>query len=108
MTEEKADAYRQRLYYAKESAKQLFKELGFEIINSDNQIFCFIASMGGIAERKIKVVVDEITDKDIELIKKIPILPSQTKEIWCRPYGSREWQKIIFNHRNQVIEPISS
>jgi hypothetical protein len=94
---------KRRTAYAKEAAKSRFKEMGYSIINSDNHIFCFIATRAGIYERKIRVIIDEIKDEDIDLIKKTKIIPSQTKEIWCHPYKSREWKTLGFDHKNNPV-----
>ena len=93
-----------RIVYAKKSAKQMCKDLGYDIINSDNEIFCFTASIAGIYERKIRIVVDRVTEEDRGLIEKIRILPNQTKEIWCRPYNSRKWETLRFDHFNNLCQ----
>ena len=85
------EAIKRRISDAKHRAKIRCMGMGYDIINSDNEIFCFIASRAGIYERKIRVVVDSISERDKQLIQDMRILQSQTKEIWCRPYGSREW-----------------
>jgi len=95
------EAVKRRIAHAKESAKQRCRELGYEIINSDNEIFCFIASRAGIYERKIRIVLDDIDRQDVELIKRIRILPNQTKEIWCRPFGKRGWKTVELDFENK-------
>lgn len=98
------EAIVKRLNHAKTVAKEKCRKLGYNIINSDNEIFCFIASIAGIYERKIRVTIDEIKERDIELIKNSQILSSQTKEIWCRIYGSRDWEIIRFDHNNNICQ----
>lgn len=98
------EAVKRRVAHAKESAKQKCRDLGYDIINSDNEIFCFIATRAGIYERKIRIVTDKIKKEDVDLIKRMKILPSQTKEIWCRPYGSRDWKTVELDHMNQPCQ----
>jgi len=95
---------RDRMADAKKSAKKKCQGLRYDIVNSDNEIFCFIASIAGIYERKIRVVVDEITENDIEIVKKFRIPSNQTKEIWCRPYGSREWEVLQYDYMNNLCQ----
>jgi len=99
-------AQKRRTAHAKECAKAMFKSMGYDVFNSDNQVYCFTASMGGIFERKVRVVVDEISEEDKDLLHRLRIQSAQTKEIWCRPYNSREWKKIIFNSKDELIESI--
>ena len=98
------DSVKDRITYAKSSAKRRCRGLKYDIINSDNEVFCFIASIAGIYERKIRIVVDEITDADIELVKKFRIPSNQTKEIWCKSYGSGEWKVLQYDHMNNLCQ----
>jgi len=98
------EAVKRRIADAKKSAKRKCRDLGYDIINSDNEIFCFTACIAGIYERKIRIVVDEVTKGDKELIEKIRILPNQTKEIWCRPYNSKRWKTLRFDHSNNLCQ----
>ena len=98
------EATKRRIANAKKSAKKKFRGLKFDIINSDNEVFCFVASKSGIYEAKIRVVVDEISEEDINLIKKTRILPNQTKGIWCRPFGSNKWKTLEFDHLNNSCQ----
>jgi len=97
------ESERRRVADAKKAAKTKFEEMKFSIINSDNHVFCFVASKAGIYETKVRVVVDEIKKEDIDIIKKAKILPNQTKEIWCRPYGSRDWETMEFDYLNNLV-----
>jgi hypothetical protein len=98
------EAIKRRVADAKERAKIKCKNMGYDIINSDNDLFCFIASRAGIYERKIKVVVDEIRKEDVERIRHTRILASQTKEIWCRKFGSRTWITIELDYLNKPCQ----
>ena len=99
-------AKQRRTAHAKEAAKGLFRSVGYDIFNSDNQVYCFTASIGGIFERKVRVVVDKISQEDKDLVEKLRIQNTQTKEIWCRPYNSREWERVILNSQNESIGPL--
>jgi len=98
------ETIKRRVADAKESAKEKYRGLKFDIINSDNEVFCFIASKAGIYEAKIRVVVDKISEEDISIVKKTRILPNQTKAILCRPYKSRKWSTLEFDHLNNSCQ----
>jgi len=74
-----------RQRYAKQKAKEYCERDGATICVSDNDIICLIANYR-THERKIKVVIDEITEWDIRQLSKIHIFPTQSREIWCRLY----------------------
>ena len=96
------EAIKRRIRYAKESAKKELKQLHHTITNSDNEIICFTATFGSFLERKIRVIVDKITDNDIELIKKYNIISNQTKEIWCKKEDGFECK--IFDKDNNLLD----
>ena len=96
---------KRRIADAKEAAKEVYRDAGYTIYNSDNEIFCFFANQRGLHECKVRVVVDEITSLDIKLVRSQRILPGQTKAIRCRKYGHREWEKIEYDHLNNLCQP---
>jgi len=99
------EAIKRRIADAKESAKEKYRGLNFNITNSDNEVFCFIAtSKAGIYEAKVRVVVDKISEEDVCIVKKMRILPNQTKAILCRPYKSRKWKTLEFDHLNNICQ----
>jgi len=97
-----------RIREAKEAAISDFREMGYDIIKSDNEIFCFIASKAAgpamLHECKVRVVVDEITDRDQSLVKKQRLLPSQTKLILCRKFGHKKFIRIEFDYLNNPCQ----
>jgi hypothetical protein len=98
------ESIKRRIGKAKQAAKQRCIDLGYEIINCDNEVFCFIAGRAGIYERKIRVVVDEIADNDVDIIKKARILSSQTKEVWCKLKGQNNWETVELDHNNIFVK----
>lgn len=98
------DAVKRRIAYAKKVAKECLEELEHTVINSDNQVICFTATFGDFLERKIRVVVDEITDDDIKLIKGLNITRYQTKEIWCKIKDQPGFERKIYNKDNKIIK----
>jgi len=98
------EAIKRRIFDAKQRAKQKFLDVGYIVYNSDNEIFCFIANKIGCHECKVRVVVDKITDQDIELVRAQRILLGQTKAIWCRKYGCSDWVKLEFDHLNNSCQ----
>lgn len=99
-------AVKRRMKYAKDIAKRKLEDIGHTVINSDNKIICFTATFGSYLERKIRIVVDNISDQDILLIKQFNILPSQTKEIWCKKEGKKDFVYMIFDKDNRIIPSV--
>jgi hypothetical protein len=97
-----------RIREAKESAIADFREMGYEIIKSDNEVFCFIASKAAgptvLHECKVRVVVDKITDHDQSLVKRQRLLPSQTKVILCREFGHKKFIRIELDYLNNPCQ----
>jgi len=98
------EAIKRLIIDAKARAKKKFNALGYDIINSDNKLFCFIASRAGIYERKIRVVVGDIQKIEIEQMLSVRILPNQTKEIWCWKIDDRKWKTIEYDHLNNSCQ----
>jgi hypothetical protein len=99
------EAIKRRILDAKDAAKRHYQEMGYAIINSDNEVFCFSAvDKAGTHERKVRVTVDLITDCDKSLVLSMRVPPNQTKEIICRSFGSREWKKIIYDYLNNPCQ----
>ena len=99
------EAVKRRCADAKKCAMEHYRSMGYRILKSDNEVICFAAvDKAGTHERKVRVTVDEITDNDIALVRSLRIPPNQTKEIACRPFGSRSWQKVIFDHLNNLCQ----
>lgn len=82
-------AVKKRMMRAKNKEKKRCEKRGATIINSDNEITCFIANYG-THEDKIRVVLDKITKTDIELMCQINALPNQSRQISCYIRGERD------------------
>lgn len=102
------EAIKSRIADAKESAKEYYQSMGYRILNSDNETICFTAvDMAGTHERKVRVVVDKITEQDIKLILSLRIPPNGTKEIICRLYNAKSWKncpKRIYDFLNNLCQ----
>ena len=103
-------AIMQRMRDAKKAAIQKYRDIGYKIYESDNQIFCFIANSpsGPIAchQCMVRVVAGKATDKDIKIIKEQRILPGQTKAITWRESRGRRWFRIEFDHLNNIVNSV--
>jgi len=81
-----------RLGRAKERATTILVNTGYTIIPSDNSTFCIL----GVRQREIRmirVVVDEITEGDIETVLDFHSGPPVcTKEIWCKRLDKRDFE----------------
>lgn len=98
------DSAKSRIPYAKQKAKTELERDLYLVSNSDNKSYCFLATKSPFYERKIRVVVDEITDTDLKIIKQLKILPNQTKEIWCKKFKERDWEKLAFDYLNNPCQ----
>jgi hypothetical protein len=78
------EAIKKRLERAKTSATRILENAGYDIILSDNKKACLVG-LRRTETRVIRVVIDQITDEDVRIIKnlKAPHDACQ-KEIWCR------------------------
>lgn len=86
------EAIIKRLNRAKIAAIRVLKSADFKIIPSDNSNFCIL----GIRKkeiRMIRVVVDEITENDIKIVKDFDPPGVCTKEIWCRRGNDKKFEK---------------
>lgn len=83
------DSIKDRLNYQKAKAKKRYRKQGATIIESDNEIICFIANFK-THEEKIRVVLDKITEYDIDAMKEINALPFQSRQILCALKGKRD------------------
>jgi len=72
---------KRRLARAKTRAAEILQQTGYNTIVSDNNIFCVVGSRRKEV-RFIRVVIDNITARDIETVK--DFRTSGTKEIWCK------------------------
>ena len=99
------DAVKKRLRDAKYSAMTDYRVRGYQVNPSDNQLFCFSATdKARTHECKVRVVIDEISNEDREIIKNTIILSNQRKEIMCRPYGSKDWLREIYDCLNNLCQ----
>ena len=87
------EAIKKRLARAKSQAIDHFLRTGYQIIRSDNGIFCFIASRRREL-RCIRVVVDKITDQDVRLAREFPAPDSCSREIFCQKAGAFEIMEV--------------
>ena len=84
------EAIIRRLNRAKSSATSILIDAQFQIIPSDNSIFCIV----GVSKnwiRMVRIAVDEITANDIKIVESIIIPPNCTREIWCREEGKKKF-----------------
>ena len=77
------EAVKRQLRRAKGAAIEKCREMGYQILVSDNSLFCFLA-MRRHETRLIKVIIDEFKDRDIKLIRGFEPAGPCTKEIWRR------------------------
>lgn len=78
------EAIKKRVSRAKQSALDVLERAKYDVIPSDNRIFCLIASRDKEV-RWIKVVVDECTEFEISCVRdfKTPF-STCTKEVWVK------------------------
>jgi len=77
-------AIKKRLNRAVKSAASLLDRPEYgKVIILDNHVF-HIEAIRDKEIRKIRITLDEITDNDINLVKKFELPEICTKEIWCK------------------------
>jgi hypothetical protein len=84
---------KKRLARAKRQAIRHFEASGYRIVESDNKTFCFIASRRREA-RFIRVVVDKITDADLEMARGFEVPDTCAREIFCQKNDRFEIREI--------------
>jgi hypothetical protein len=85
---------KQRLRRAKKAAIELLEKSGYDVIESDNRKVCVIGSRKA-ETRFVRVVVDEISDKDIKLVEGLRThRDTCTKEIWLRQKNGFKMKEI--------------
>lgn len=85
------EAVIKRLNRAKKAVIENLVKTGYKIIPSDNSDFCIL----GVRKkeiRMIRVVIDEITDSDIDKIQNFEPPGNCTKEIWCRKENQKDFE----------------
>ena len=85
------EAIIRRLNRAKSAAISVLKDAKYKIIPSDNSEFCII----GVRKREIRmirVVIDEITARDVKIVGDWEPPGNCTKEIWCREEGQKKFE----------------
>jgi hypothetical protein len=87
------EAVKKRLERAKKKAIEHFTKTGYKIIESNNKTFCFIATRSREV-RFIRVVVDRITETDIQSVWEILLPESCTREIFCQKKNDFEIREI--------------
>jgi len=80
-----------RLRRAKEKAMNDLSKIGYQIVPSDNSTFC-ICGVRKAELRMIRVVVDSISDEDVECVKAIKTPEMCSREIWCKIEGKRDFE----------------
>lgn len=73
---------KKRICRAKQKAIRLLMAAGYKIVKSDNETFCVIATRRREA-RFIRVVVDDISAKDREAVRKVDLPGDCSREIYC-------------------------
>jgi len=88
----KREAIKDRLKYQKAKAKKRYQKMGATIMESDNEVICFTANFR-THEDKVRVVLDRITEDDINAMKEINVYPNQSRQILCAVKG--KWDPLL-------------
>lgn len=82
---------KQRISRAKKAAIGNLLKTGYRIIPSNNSTFCIL----GVRKREvrmIRVVVDKITERDIQITREFDSPADCSKEIWCRKAHKKDFE----------------
>lgn len=97
------DNIKNKIWWAKKKAKEKLEKDKWDVINSDNEKVCFLATFGNSVTRLIRVVIDDITEIDREIISKLRVKEHDYKEIWCKSDTQRDFIIEIYDHKNKLI-----
>ena len=91
-------AIKQRLNRAIKSAIKLLDQPpgSYEIILLNNHVF-HIEAIRKKEIRKIRVVLDEITEEDEKMVREFSLPEICTKEIWVKREGGRDFMIKVIN-----------
>lgn len=84
-------AVKKRIARAKTRAVNILITTGYKIVPSDNSTFCILA-VRKKEIRMIRVVIDGITEHDIETVKSFEPPGICTKEIWCKKHSESSFE----------------
>ena len=78
------EANKKRQARDKDRAIEVLKRADYDIIRSDNEKVCVIASRKAEV-RIIRICTDKVTDHDIEIVRELrfPDVPQACRETWC-------------------------
>jgi len=77
------EAIKQQIRRASKAVIDKFMQMQYQIIPSENSIFCFLAVRKNEI-RMIRVTIGSICDKDIQELESFQPPTVCSKEIWCR------------------------
>jgi len=89
------EAIKQQIRRAKKAAIEKCRDMGYKTIISDNSLFCFLA-VRRMEIRMIRVIIDDVSDKEIQQVRKFEPPGVCSKEIW-RWQTSRKFEIIEIN-----------
>lgn len=84
------DAYKQRFYRARKNAKNILIQSHYKVNYLDDPVF-HIEAIREKEIRKIRIILDEIKEKDIERVRNYELPLICTKEIWMRRQGEKKF-----------------
>jgi hypothetical protein len=78
------EAIKKRQARAKSKAIDILRQAGYEIIRSDNEKVCVIASRAAEV-RIIRICVGNVTENDVDLVRylRFPHITQACREAWC-------------------------
>ena len=99
------EAIKRRVADAKQKIMQDYRERGYVVKKSNNEVICFSAvDKAKTHECEVRVCVDTITDHDVNMVLMLPALPNQRKVIECRLAGSSHRITRIYDHLNNLCQ----
>jgi len=99
------ESIKRRLADAKQVIMQEYRDRGFVVIKSDNEIICFTAKdKAKTHDCEVRVCIDEIVDHDVNMILMLPVQSNQRKVIECRLAGSSRRITRVYDHLNNLCQ----
>jgi len=81
---------KQKFYRAKKRVIRILEQSGYKVMRLDNYIF-HLEAIRDKEIRKIRIVFDEIKEKDIEEIRSYDLPQICTKEIWLKKSDEKKF-----------------
>ena len=90
------EAIKQRKNKAIKRAAESLKDVDYDVILIPNNVFNIHAEREKEI-RKIRIVLDEVSDGDLKIVREKIVAEICKKEIWCSEKRKKKFRKVLIN-----------